>query len=279
MYSSVLPIFGENLRILCELRSSVSQVARDLQVNRMQMRRYLSGESFPKPHQLKQFCDYFGVDARILTERLTGEQLAFLEEYGSLQATAPRNPAMQEAMDYIGDLGAFFAESHELPDGLYLFLARSLFQRDTLTQMHIQISTKHRARVVRTVVPKQYFEALNGIDANLPPRERELRGLVLRIVNGYMLQFYQTNPRRMTAVIFLEPSLRPDLASFEGMYMLLTNERKGLPRVTRCLLRRVAPTYRNIVKAAHTPIFSPFSEAPPQIHAALIRPVDGIDTP
>lgn len=63
-------VFGDNLRRLCEDYPSVSAVCRHLGINRTQFNRYLSGDSFPRPDILFQICTYFGVDARVLLERL-----------------------------------------------------------------------------------------------------------------------------------------------------------------------------------------------------------------
>lgn len=63
-------VFGRNLRLLCEQRASPSAAARDLGINHVQMHRYLRGEAFPKPAVLKRICDYFGTDARIMTDPL-----------------------------------------------------------------------------------------------------------------------------------------------------------------------------------------------------------------
>ncbi len=58
--------FGKNLRILISREPSVSQVCRNIGVNRTQFLRYLSGEAHPRPDVLQRICKHFGVDARIL---------------------------------------------------------------------------------------------------------------------------------------------------------------------------------------------------------------------
>lgn len=51
-----------NLRLLCGYRPSISVVARELEVNRSQLNRYLSGASTPRPPLMRKICDYFGVE-------------------------------------------------------------------------------------------------------------------------------------------------------------------------------------------------------------------------
>jgi len=239
----------------------------------MQMRRFLNGESFPKPHQLQRICSYFGVDARILTHRLTQSQLDQIERFGGIKSTTGRNAAIKEAADYVGDLDALFEPSHELPDGLYEILSRSLFQPGVLAQLHVQVKTLSKARVVRGVTPKRFFEAYSGYVGEASHRQREVRGLLLRQSETFSISFFHNDPRRMIGSFFFAPSIRPDLAAFEGIYTLTRAERAGMPRVTRCLMRRIAPSCRALIAAAHRPQFIPFDAAPDEIRKVLSDPL------
>lgn len=53
---------ARNLRTLCSYRPSISQVGRDLGINRSQLNRYLAGRSAPRLPLLRRICDYFGVE-------------------------------------------------------------------------------------------------------------------------------------------------------------------------------------------------------------------------
>ncbi len=63
-------MFGANLRRLAEAYPSVSELCRQLGINRTQFNRYLAGESFPRPDVLDRICGFFQVDARILLQPL-----------------------------------------------------------------------------------------------------------------------------------------------------------------------------------------------------------------
>lgn len=54
--------FAANLKLLCSYKASISQVCRDLGINRSQFNRYLAGSSAPRPGLLRKVCDYFGVE-------------------------------------------------------------------------------------------------------------------------------------------------------------------------------------------------------------------------
>ncbi len=62
--------FGKNLRLLCADHPSVSEVCRQLNINRAQLNRYLNGESYPRQDTLARICQFFNTDARILTDPL-----------------------------------------------------------------------------------------------------------------------------------------------------------------------------------------------------------------
>jgi transcriptional regulator with XRE-family HTH domain len=51
-----------NLRLLCSFKASISQVGRELAINRSQLNRYLAGTSTPRTGLLRKICDYFGVE-------------------------------------------------------------------------------------------------------------------------------------------------------------------------------------------------------------------------
>ncbi|MBU2936649.1 MULTISPECIES: helix-turn-helix domain-containing protein [Pacificibacter] len=53
---------SENLRLLCSFKTSISQVSRDLGINRSQLNRYLAGTSTPRTGLMRKICDYFGVE-------------------------------------------------------------------------------------------------------------------------------------------------------------------------------------------------------------------------
>ncbi len=63
-------MFGANLRRLARRYPSVSELCRQLGINRTQFNRYLAGESFPRPDVLDRICRFFNVDARILLKPL-----------------------------------------------------------------------------------------------------------------------------------------------------------------------------------------------------------------
>ncbi|KAF1052051.1 MAG: hypothetical protein GAK43_02127 [Stenotrophomonas maltophilia] len=53
---------GENLKLACSHYRSISEVCRQLQINRAQFNKYLNGQSQPTAYNLKRIGDFFGVE-------------------------------------------------------------------------------------------------------------------------------------------------------------------------------------------------------------------------
>lgn len=53
---------ADNLRLLCCYKKSISEVCRELEINRQQFNKYLGGRTAPSGSNLRKICDYFGVE-------------------------------------------------------------------------------------------------------------------------------------------------------------------------------------------------------------------------
>lgn len=54
--------FRQNLSFLCSYYSSVSEVCRRIGMNRGQFNKYVSGAVYPRRHNMRLICDFFGVE-------------------------------------------------------------------------------------------------------------------------------------------------------------------------------------------------------------------------
>lgn len=54
--------FAQNLRLLCSYFGAASEACRKVGINRSLFNRYLSGEVFPRAHNMRKICDFFGVE-------------------------------------------------------------------------------------------------------------------------------------------------------------------------------------------------------------------------
>ncbi|MCV9961098.1 helix-turn-helix domain-containing protein [Pararhizobium sp. BT-229] len=56
--------FAENLRFACATRPSISQICREIGINRQQFNRYISGEARPSAHNLGRIASFFGLGSQ-----------------------------------------------------------------------------------------------------------------------------------------------------------------------------------------------------------------------
>jgi len=60
--ANLVPAIANNLRYLCGLRKSTSEVCRSIGINRQQFNKYLSGSTIPSTFNLGRISAYFGLD-------------------------------------------------------------------------------------------------------------------------------------------------------------------------------------------------------------------------
>ncbi|WP_170427897.1 helix-turn-helix domain-containing protein [Ruegeria arenilitoris] len=150
-------MFGANLRQLSRQYSSVSELCRQLGINRTQFNRYLSGESFPRPDVLDRMCRFFEVDARILLRPLDEIELP------------PIHPAASALTEFLGS-GPSTLTENLLPAGFYYV---------TETGLDGAPSTRHRlihARRLPQCTLVRSYEPGNGAEQAHPSR-REVQGI------------------------------------------------------------------------------------------------------
>jgi transcriptional regulator with XRE-family HTH domain len=56
--------FAANLRFACATRRSISQICREIGINRQQFNRYISGEARPSAHNVARIAGFFGLQAQ-----------------------------------------------------------------------------------------------------------------------------------------------------------------------------------------------------------------------
>jgi transcriptional regulator with XRE-family HTH domain len=161
-------MFGANLRILAQAFPSISELSRQLGINRTQFNRYLSGESFPRPDVLARICVFFDVDARVLLEPVNAISR------GSDPLTRPF------LKDFVG-AGVDTVEESMFPSGFYRFSRRSFLDGNRFVVGLVRVFREGDITFIRG------YEARAAMIAQGLPmtREaREFRGLVMRQEDG-----------------------------------------------------------------------------------------------
>ncbi|MEQ9693529.1 helix-turn-helix transcriptional regulator [Shimia sp. SDUM112013] len=161
-------MFGANLRILADSFPSVSQLCRELGINRTQFNRYLSGESFPRPDVLHRICTFFDMDARILLEPIDK-----LSEGRSVL----NHPLIA---DYVGT-GMTDIPQDVFPDGFYRFSRRSFTETDLIVVGLVYVFRKDRHTFIRGYEAK---DAMRQHGLPTDPETREFRGVFIPQEDG-----------------------------------------------------------------------------------------------
>lgn len=216
---SVNLVFASNLRKLVEQRGSQASAAQALDLGKVQLQRYLRGESFPKPAVLKRICDHFGTDARILTEPL-----------GRIAdtASAPPDAPMLAALDYVMALRTPGDTAPPLPDGVYQVWRRSLARPDKIALVLHRVFRVGTVQVVRCIDPLSFLQVttpVNGRPAPARPgasaiRLREHRGLLLQARHGYSILKCSPYPDRTVGFHYLTPNPEDFGLTWVGYYAL-----------------------------------------------------------
>lgn len=175
-------MFGENLRVLSRGHPSISELARQLGINRTQFNRYLGGESFPRPDILDRICSFFGVDARILLEPVdtlrTGNDILdgrFLE-------------------DFLGNSSRDIPEDI-FPSGFYRFSRRSFVSQGHFVIGLVYVFREDGATYIRGYEAREAMRQ-QGLPVSSP--SREFRGFFTRQEDGVSALIARRNAHSAT---------------------------------------------------------------------------------
>jgi len=246
-------MFGANLRVLSRKYPSISELSRQLGINRTQFNRYLSGESFPRPDVLDRICDFFGVDARILLD-----PVASLNTNGSIL-----NGSF--LADFVG-VGVNGIPQDDFPDGFYRFSRRSFTNESQFVVGLVRVFRKAGHTYVRG------FEARDAMrQQGLPcdARTREFRGYATRQEDGVALMI--SRRKSMTSSF----NFLARVASFENNFWVgyvtrTVRESTTSARATRMVYEHLDGTWHNVLAAARNTGFKSESELAP-FHRRLLQ--------
>lgn len=258
-------VFAYNLRKLCEQSISIAQVARDLDISKVQMNRFLKGTSLPKPAVLQRVCDYFGLDARILLEPIDEAEIALVHPQKATANTRARfanrlTLSQRSGFEYVLTPYSCKADPDYLPNGLYLWWRRSLSQPNTVLQIPIRVSLHKGAQVIRGYDPRDYN--IGGLRTSNAPQDREFRGLVTRHVVGMSVVVHarDSNDNIWFCYFSRTGHLGPNL--YSGFSTLTRPYAPGIGRVAPSIISRLQGDETNPVRLAHMPDFVPIGDLP-----------------
>lgn len=162
--SELRSMFGSNLRHLAKGYPSISELSRQLGINRTQFNRYLAGESFPRPDVLARICAFFKIDARVLLEPV--ENIS--------NGSDPLSSLFLK--DFVGT-GAFNLSQETFPSGYYRFARQSFLDASQFVSCLVNVKRDGPNTYIRGYETKAALAS-----QGLPPTQsaREFRGLILQ---------------------------------------------------------------------------------------------------
>lgn len=247
-------IFGDNLRALSAEYPSVAGLCRDLGINRTQFNRYLSGESFPRPDVLHRICTFFGVDARILLERVDGLSSASFDLLG--------HPAVA---GYFGE-GPITVPVDLFPNGFYRFVRHSFIDEDLFVMGLVHVRRADNYTFLRGFEPR---EAMRTQGLSTAARDREFRGIVMRQEEGIMLIVSHRNAMSCS-FNFLAPETSFQSNLWEGYATRTVREKINGLRATRMVYEHLGKNMSQILATARVAGLVSLDQVP-AFHARLLR--------
>lgn len=246
-------MFGANLRHLSKQYPSISELSRQLGINRTQFNRYLSGESFPRPDVLDRICTFFKVDARILLEPVTNFE-------------NKRQILNGQILDQFLGQGVSSLSEQSFPSGIYRFSRRSFIKEN---QYLIGLTYVFRSDGVTYVKGFEPKEAMRHQGLDSDPRTREFRGYVTRQDDGVALII----ARRGAMTCSFNYLAR--VASLENNFWVgyiarTVREVNGGTRATRMVYEHLGGKFSDILNAARGSGFGSADDLMP-FHRRLLQ--------
>lgn len=249
--SELRAMFGANLRQLARDYPSVASLCRDLEINRTQFNRYLSGESFPRPDVLHRICNFFGVDARILLEPVADLSI---DGHGVLA-----HPFLAPS---------FGSSTHvpmdDFPSGFYRFTRRSFTDDTRFIQGLVFVTRRDGYTFLRGYESRKGIAAL-GVP--ISPANREFRGFAYMQEDGIALNV-SARAGNTGSFNFLArvPSFQQNF--WEGYVSRTVRESSNSTRAVRLVYEHLLDT-KTVLAAARSAGFLAEIDLPPFVRRLL----------
>ncbi|UWP93535.1 helix-turn-helix transcriptional regulator [Aliiroseovarius crassostreae] len=221
----IYQVFSRNLReLVARAPSSVTQICREIGVNRTQFNRYLAGQASPRPDILHKICVYFQVDARILLE-----PLADLEDVFNAQGIPwITNAAFRQHVVSSQDR---LTLSLPVPLGIHRYWQRSSLHPDWVNSFTMRIYKLDRATVFRALSDPGNDKILTRHDVR---SGREFKGIFLAQVDGVTMLSFQEDSLRIGMGYLTR--LTSDSPILSGITLASQPELLQATRIERCVL-------------------------------------------
>ncbi len=227
-------MFGTNLRMLARKYPSISELSRQLGINRTQFNRYLSGESFPRPDVLDRICTFFEVDARILLDPVDS-----ISNGGQILD----GPFLS---DFLG-IGVQNVPEQAFPSGFFRFTRRSFISDTKFVTGLVFVFRRDGQTFIRGFEAK---EAMTQQGLPSDSASREFRGYVTQQEDGIAMVI--SRRKAMTCSF----NFLSRVSSFENNFWVgyvtrTVRESPTSTRATRMVYEHLGRDSKKVFQAAH----------------------------
>lgn len=233
-------MLAATLRYLCSDYASISEVCQRLGINRQQFNKYLSGQTWPTPHNLRRIAEFFGMTEEVLLAPLSEVKRSQLRTKQIATATqaSDSDSAEQKALErYCGRYHTYF-RSPTYPGCIFKGLV-VIYQHDGHTY------SKVLDRYVRR------------FEAEAPVSVFRMRGTVT-LEGGYLyIHDRRLGRNRSYTMTILYPSSSDEIYHLNGLMLGVASQLDRRPFASNLVYARIPAkmTHREALRACG--IFKP----------------------
>lgn len=232
--AEVRAVFGQNLRVLCEGESSISDLCRRIGINRTQFNRYLGGEAFPRPDILQRICAHFSVDARILLEPIA----QIRADWRLRAALSLRDVAMPPR--------ARPFDHYLMPDGIYRFWRKSFSHPGKYVTGLWRVHTEDNVKKLKSfdLYPHPVRRGTRRAARKVP-----YSGVFMQHFDGVSL-LCSTGSENVLSFTFFEYGLSGSTRYYNGVSILTRRQMQGTARLSNIVLERFTGECADLIRLA-----------------------------
>src|SRR5262249_40441541 len=212
-----------NLRKLCSLYPSVTEVSRRLGMNRQQLNKYLAGEAFPSLRNLRRITDFFGVDEFEILLPPAEFAAGVLPRPAGAKPPPPASPA--------GFLPGF-SEASQMFLAPYCGYYHVYFCTPLWSNHVVRALTRIYQQDGRTIA-RSIERITDRSSSRRAGPVQKFKGIVAQVVDRLCILEYETFVEELLSMTFLYPSHRHALRFLTGVIASVASSGSRQPFASR----------------------------------------------
>lgn len=263
--------FAENLRLLCSYKNSISEVCRDIRMNRQQFNKYLSGNTAPSDSNLRKICDYFGVEHHEILLPYEEFELLLRPRPPQIPTTPPKR---RPDIEFFDQLRAHAVEDlQKYYGGYYIYYHSTSFPNKILKAYG----------VIYEEEGVSFFKWVERLSIkNSPCTEGftyKFKGMVLGLGNRIFISGYEQLLKNEMVHLTLFPTYKNKVAQLAGLMLGVSGTDSREPVCQRVIMSYLGKNIEHRKALKHCGIFGDdSSEVSIEIRNRIKNTVEANDT-